>query len=68
MTADRRTDNATRAALLRLRLAEQRVCELPAFQRTANGAEASAELGWAIDGIVSLLRDRGDTNDVLESA
>ena len=59
MTADRRTDHATRAALLRLQLAEYRVAELPSCLQTVKGAEAAAELSRAIDGVVELLRGDG---------
>ena len=56
MTNDRRTNHAARAALLRLRLAEHRIVELPAFRRTLKGADAAAELSRAIDVVVALLR------------
>lgn len=60
MTTDRRTDHATRAALMRLRLADYRISTLIAFRRDIEGgADAAAELSWAIDGVVKLLRGDG---------
>ena len=61
MTTERRTNHATRSALLRLRLAEHQIAELPSCRRTLEGAEAAAELSWAIDGVVELLRSDGGT-------
>ena len=56
MSEERRTDHATRAALLRLQLAEYRVAELPSCLKTVKGAKAAAELSRAIGGVVELLR------------
>ena len=51
MSEDRRTDHATRAALLRLRMIEHRVAHL-----LHPLSSITAELSAAIDGVVELLR------------
>ena len=67
MTAHRRTDHATRAALMRLRLAEYRIAALIAFRLDIEGgADAAAELSRAIDGVVELLRS-DETKDFMEA-
>ena len=49
MNDERRIDHATRAALMRLRMAEYRIATLIAFRRDIEGgADAAAELSRAI--------------------
>ena len=59
MNDERRIDHATRAALMRLRMAEYRIATLIAFRRDIEGgADAAAELSRAIDAVTALLRNQ----------
>lgn len=60
---DRRTDHATRAALLRLRMVEYQVAGLlanPRFMIDYMDSVVARELSAAIDGVIDLLREPPD--------